>query len=58
MNWGVLSGITTAILIIAFLGVVGWAYHRTNKRRFDEAAQLALDPKDREIDVEDMEQRK
>ncbi|MDX1570985.1 MAG: cbb3-type cytochrome c oxidase subunit 3 [Xanthomonadales bacterium] len=58
MNWGIVSGIITAILIVAFLGVVGWAYTRSNRRRFDEAAQLALDPEDRNIDVEDMEQRK
>ena len=57
MNWGVVSGIFTAVLIVAFLGVVGWAYSGRRKRRFEEASQLALDEEDRQIDIEDMEQR-
>ena len=57
MNWGVISGIVTAILIIAFLGIFSWAWSRKRQRRFDEAAQLALDPEDRDISVEEMEQK-
>lgn len=52
------SGILTALLIVIFVGIAIWAYSGRQKRRFKEAEQLALDPEDREIQVEDMEKRK
>lgn len=55
--WGILSGVVTALLIIAFFGLFGWAWSKPQQRRFDEAAQLALDPEDRSIPLADMEQR-
>ena len=37
-----ISGIVTAVLLLAFLVLVGWAYSSKQKQRFDEAAALPL----------------
>ena len=55
--WGNLSGVISALLILAFLGIFWWAWSGSQRRRFDEAAQLALDPEDRDIPLEQMEHR-
>ena len=51
-------GIITGALLLAFIGLVIWAYSSKRKKSFDEAAQLALDEQDRSISVDQMEQRK
>jgi cytochrome c oxidase cbb3-type subunit 4 len=38
----VISGIFTAVLLIAFLGIFFWAYAPSHKQRFADAAALAL----------------
>ena len=43
MSSGVLSGVVTAILIVAFLGGVAWAWSARRKREFDEAARMPLE---------------
>ncbi|HFD78963.1 MAG TPA: cbb3-type cytochrome c oxidase subunit 3 [Gammaproteobacteria bacterium] len=40
MDLGTLSGITTTLALIAFLGVWAWAWSSKRKRSFDEAANL------------------
>lgn len=57
MAWGAISGVMTAILIVLFVAVFVWAFWPQRKRRFDEASQLALDEEDRDISIEEMEQR-
>jgi cytochrome c oxidase cbb3-type subunit 4 len=42
MDWGTAMGVITAVLLIAFLGVVVWAYSKKRRRAFDEAARLPL----------------
>lgn len=37
------SGIVTAILLAAFLGLVAWAWSKRRKRDFNEASQLPLE---------------
>lgn len=37
-----ISGIVTASLLLAFIGIVAWAYSARNRARFDAAAQLPL----------------
>lgn len=37
-----ISGIVTAVLIVCFLGLFGWAYSARRKRAFDEAAAMPL----------------
>lgn len=43
MNWGVLHSIATVGAFVAFVAIAWWAYSPTNKKRFEEDAQLALD---------------
>jgi cbb3-type cytochrome oxidase subunit 3 len=42
MNWGFVMGVVTAILLVVFLGIVAWAWHRTRTQLFDEAARYPL----------------
>lgn len=37
-----ISGLITGLLLVAFLGIVVWAYAGRNRARFDDAAQLPL----------------
>ncbi|MCE8016380.1 cbb3-type cytochrome c oxidase subunit 3 [Halomonas sp. MCCC 1A17488] len=46
MDTGTFRGIITGLLIIAFLGIVWWAYSRRRKPDFDEAAQLPFADED------------
>ena len=41
MNW--FRGLMTVIWMLMFLGIAWWAYSPKQKKRFDEAARLALD---------------
>ena len=38
--------IVTVLVLVAFLGIVFWAYSRKRKRDFDEAARLPFSGKD------------
>jgi cytochrome c oxidase cbb3-type subunit 4 len=40
MDIGMIRGIGTAVVFIAFIGVVIWAYSSRRKSSFDEAANL------------------
>ena len=40
MDIGMIRGIGTAVVFIAFIGVVLWAYSSKRKKNFDEAANL------------------
>jgi cytochrome c oxidase cbb3-type subunit 4 len=42
MDWGFVMGVSTAILLIVFLGIVVWAFEHRRKASFDEAARLPL----------------
>ncbi|MFN7551761.1 MAG: cbb3-type cytochrome oxidase subunit 3 [Pseudomonadota bacterium] len=42
MDLGTLSGIATALLMAAFIGVVIWAGSTKRKTDFDEAARIPL----------------
>jgi cytochrome c oxidase cbb3-type subunit 4 len=44
MDPGTLSGLVTAIMLLAFLGVVAWAYSARRREAFDQAALLPLRP--------------
>ncbi|MDD3763604.1 MAG: cbb3-type cytochrome c oxidase subunit 3 [Nevskiales bacterium] len=41
-----ISGIITAVLMIAFLCITYWAYSARNRHRFDDAAQMPLRDED------------
>jgi cytochrome c oxidase cbb3-type subunit 4 len=40
MGIGTIRGLITLLLMLAFIGVVIWAYSKRRKRDFDEMAQL------------------
>ena len=40
MDIGTLRGLGTALIFIAFIGLVFWAYNSKRKSSFDEAAHL------------------
>lgn len=40
MDMGTFRGLITLVLLIAFLGLVWWAYSKRRKPDFDEAANL------------------
>lgn len=42
MDLGTLSGLSTALLMATFIGVVIWAYGSKRKPDFDAAARLPL----------------
>lgn len=43
MDSGTLSGIVTAVLIVAFLGICAWAYSSRRRSTFDAAARMPLE---------------
>lgn len=46
MDIGTFRGITTLLVMIAFLGVVFWAYSKRRKNDFDEAKNLPFADED------------
>ncbi|WP_395011538.1 cbb3-type cytochrome oxidase subunit 3 [Undibacterium sp.] len=43
MNFTILSSVMTVISLIAFIGILYWAFSSKNKARFEEMAKLPLD---------------
>lgn len=41
-----LRGISTAFLLVAFIGLIVWAYSKKRKKSFDEAANLPFADED------------
>lgn len=54
MNWGIVNGIVTAVLMACFIAVVFWAYSKRRTRDFEAAANLPLadDRKPRRADID------
>lgn len=46
MDIGTFRGITTLLIMLAFLGVVFWAYSKRRKKDFDEASRLPFADED------------
>jgi cytochrome c oxidase cbb3-type subunit 4 len=42
-----ISGIVTAVLLVAFLGIVAWAWSAAARKNFDAASKLPLEDDDR-----------
>lgn len=40
MDINSVRGVMTVVWMVAFIGIVWWAYHPRSKARFDEAANL------------------
>ncbi|HKZ74267.1 MAG TPA: cbb3-type cytochrome c oxidase subunit 3 [Steroidobacteraceae bacterium] len=43
MDSGTLSGIVTAVLIVAFVGICAWAWSARRRKTFDAAARMPLE---------------
>ena len=43
MDSGLISSIVTVLFFLLFIGIVWWAYHRENKKGFEEAANLPFE---------------
>lgn len=43
--------VSLVLMFIAFTGIVIWAWSRGRKQDFDEAARLALDDDDHDVDA-------
>lgn len=42
MDWGVVMGYVTAVMLVAYLGIVIWAYRGGRRAAFDEASRAPL----------------
>lgn len=42
MDYGTFQGILTIIVMLAFVGIVAWAYSSRRQKSFDEAANLVF----------------
>lgn len=40
---GILSGLSTALAMLAFVGTVLWAYHRRREKDFEALSRLPLE---------------
>jgi cytochrome c oxidase cbb3-type subunit 4 len=40
MDAGLYGSIVTVLFFVLFVGIVWWAYHRDNKQKYEEAANL------------------
>lgn len=40
MDAGIYSSLVTVLFFVVFVVIVWWAYHRGNKQKFDDAANL------------------
>lgn len=49
MDYNDFRGITTLMVLIAFLAVVVWAYSRKRKKRFDDAANSIFDQQEEKM---------
>lgn len=49
MDYNDFRGITTLMVLIAFLAVVWWAYSKNRKKRFDDAANSIFDEEEQKV---------
>lgn len=49
MSYDDFRGITTLMVLIAFLAVVWWAYSKNRKTRFDTAANSIFDEQENKV---------
>ena len=40
VDMGLIRGVITVLTMVVYLGIFGWAYHRSNRQRFEEDALL------------------
>jgi cytochrome c oxidase cbb3-type subunit 4 len=43
INPGTISSVLTVVFFLLFVAIVWWAYHRDNKQKFEDAANLPFE---------------
>lgn len=46
MDAGTLGSVVTVLFFALFIGIVWWAFHRENKQKYEEAANLPFEEED------------
>ncbi|HRH82107.1 MAG TPA: CcoQ/FixQ family Cbb3-type cytochrome c oxidase assembly chaperone [Thiobacillaceae bacterium] len=46
MDAGTLSSIVTVLFFVLFIGIVWWAFHKDNRNKFKNAANLPFEEED------------
>ena len=49
MDIGVINGLITAVLLVAFIGIIIWAYSSKRRERFDDYAHIPLEEDDQSV---------
>lgn len=50
MDAGVIGSIVTVVSFVFFVGIIWWAYHRENRKKFEDAGNLPFQEEDDGID--------
>lgn len=46
MDAGTYSSIVTLVFFVLFIGIVWWAYHKNNRQKYEDAANLPFEEED------------
>lgn len=46
MDAGLIGSVVTVLFFLLFIGIVWWAFHKENRKKFDEAANLPFEEDD------------
>jgi cytochrome c oxidase cbb3-type subunit 4 len=46
MDAGILGSIVTVLFFVIFIGIVWWAYHKDNRKKYENAANLPFEEED------------
>jgi cytochrome c oxidase cbb3-type subunit 4 len=50
MDSGLIGASVTVIFFLLFIAIVWWAYHKDNRKKYDEAANLPFEEDDSDAD--------
>ncbi|TCJ16293.1 cbb3-type cytochrome c oxidase subunit 3 [Parasulfuritortus cantonensis] len=50
MDSGIIGSVVTVVFFLLFVGIVWWAYHKDNRQKFEDAANLPFEEGDDGID--------
>ena len=48
MDAGTVGSVMTILVLLIFLGMVWWVYHRGNRQKFEDAGRLPFQEEDRD----------
>ncbi|AWB67336.1 CcoQ/FixQ family Cbb3-type cytochrome c oxidase assembly chaperone [Saccharobesus litoralis] len=53
MDYGTYRGVYTIIMMLVFAGIIWWAYSKSSKSKFDDAANSIFDEDDKKPSAHD-----